>query len=256
MQIQFQNTKEDFVEGHADLATWSRQRARRSSVGLFFAAASVLFTTGWFTAWQHSPFSDVRWFWMNLSLPYSVFVIFIFSLVVRAYFRARKWKQLARLAVVNLVSILLLLALPMALNSMPFRSIAPTPSISGLQLLLTHAPWIFLFSIFAILSIRGQTTRSDKLWQGQPSLMRAKLADISAEGVILSDPFSRVEFKWPAFVRFSETKNLFLLYNSDFSFLMIPKRAFPDQEHLEAMRALARTITPAPAAFPVQPVDC
>jgi hypothetical protein len=256
MEIQYLNSREDFLEGQADLATWSRQRARRSPRTIVFSAAWALFLVAWFVVWESSPYVNVKLFWVHFFLPFAAFTTFTFFLGVRPHLRARNWKQVARLAFVNFFLIaVVLIGVLVSASSGASPANPSTERISGLQLVLTHVTWVFLFLGYAIILLRIQRTREQLLWEGQPSVTRAKSADITAAGVCVADAFTRSEYKWPAFVRFSETKNLFLLYNSNFSFLMIPKHAFPDQEHLEAMRALARTIAPAPAAFPVQPVD-
>jgi YcxB-like protein len=255
MEIQYQNSKDDFLEGQADLATWTRQRARRSPASLGFGAAWGLFLVAWFAVWQSSPYAQVSLFSIHLFLPFAVFMILLCFLNIRPHIRAHDWKQVVRLAIVNLASVILVLVGVVIMGNSGGLSGKPeTGRVPWLQLVLTHAAWIFLFLGYALLLLNHQRKYGRLLWEGQPSVMRAKTADITAAGICVADAFSRVEYKWPAFVRFSETTNLFLLYNSNFSFLMIPKRAFPDQEHLEAMRALARTIAPATAAFPVQPI--
>jgi len=255
MLIQYQNSKEDYLEANADLATWATQRAKRSPRSRIFAAASGLFTMAWIAAWQSSPFFDVRLFWLNFFIPYCALGIFVFVIGVQPQIRARKWRRILGLSLVTLTSTLIILgALLVVASTSAHSGNVSIGRVSGIQLALTHATWIFMFFGLGVLGLRSRKQREGLVWSGQPSLTRAKTADISATGVCVTDPLSRTEYDWPAFVRSAETKNLFLLYLSNFSFLMLPKRAFPDEEHLEAMRAPTRGIGPAPSAFPVQPI--
>jgi hypothetical protein len=79
-----------------------------------------------------------------------------------------------------------------------------------------------------------------------------KTLDISAEGVVLSDDKTRLQYSWLAFVGWQESKTIFLLKNSLKTAVFLPKRAFPGDEELNAMRALCELIpTSTDVAFPV-----
>jgi hypothetical protein len=62
-------------------------------------------------------------------------------------------------------------------------------------------------------------------------------AIVSDNGIDVSSPTSSGQFKWSAFTRYVETKNLFLVYQSQNAFNIFPKRAFPSGEE-EAFRHL------------------
>jgi hypothetical protein len=82
---------------------------------------------------------------------------------------------------------------------------------------------------------------------------RPKSADISAEGLVITDEFARLEYQWRAFQRGEETASLFLLFIGPAQFLMIPKRAFRNADELNGMRALLELIPGVRGGgFPVQ----
>lgn len=75
---------------------------------------------------------------------------------------------------------------------------------------------------------------------------------ITPELITITLSHSRLEHQWLAFNYFSESPNLYLLYLSSSSTLIIPKRAFASPAERDAFRVLAQAITPPSArAFPV-----
>ena len=94
-----------------------------------------------------------------------------------------------------------------------------------------------------------------RLWDGQPHLQRPKRVEIDVTGFVISDAVSRLEHRWPSFSHARETKNLFLLYVSNYAFHMVPTRAFATDEEADGCRELVRKMVaerPGPA-FPVLP---
>jgi hypothetical protein len=78
---------------------------------------------------------------------------------------------------------------------------------------------------------------------------------VTDDGLTFSESLARHELKWFAFDRVGESQNLFLIYLSDHSFHMVPKRAFADASEVDEFRAtLDNRITRRPTAFPVLPV--
>jgi hypothetical protein len=49
---------------------------------------------------------------------------------------------------------------------------------------------------------------------------------------------SDMKIKWPAMIKFRETRNMFLVYASKRIFYLIPKRAFTDESQVKEFRAL------------------
>jgi hypothetical protein len=124
---------------------------------------------------------------------------------------------------------------------------------SSLGLVLKMAPWFLV--VAALLAIARSGLGVRRLWEGQAHLQRPKRLEVSDDGVVLSDAVSRSEQRWPAFSHAVETPNLFLLYLSNFSFQMVPKRGFASAAEADEFREIVRRMIlerPGPA-FPVLP---
>jgi hypothetical protein len=124
---------------------------------------------------------------------------------------------------------------------------------SSLGLVLKIAPWFLAVS--AVLAVARSGLGVRRLWEGQQHLQRPKRLEVSEEGIVLSDAVSRSELRWPAFSHAVETPNLLLLYLSNFSFQMVPKRAFASAAEADDFREIVRRMIverPGPA-FPVLP---
>jgi hypothetical protein len=91
-------------------------------------------------------------------------------------------------------------------------------------------------------------------WKGQPSLELHQRWDISDAGIKTDNGTTSSEMKWTAFRSFLDQPTLFMLYPSEFSFHMVPKRAFADDAQVEEFRDLLHGhIQPQTQAFPVIP---
>jgi len=76
-----------------------------------------------------------------------------------------------------------------------------------------------------------------------PNFSRDCSVQVSETGLNSQSDVSTGETKWAAFVRFRETRNLFMLYLGGRMFKVIPKRAFSGAQ-LEEFRALLRQKLP------------
>lgn len=66
-----------------------------------------------------------------------------------------------------------------------------------------------------------------RAWEAQPALHGRRRAQVSAVGVSETWPTGRQHYDWAGFAGYRETSNLFVLYPSPFSFVMLPKRGLP-----------------------------
>lgn len=67
-------------------------------------------------------------------------------------------------------------------------------------------------------------------------------AIISNDGIEISIPTAKTDYGWNGFIRYSETKNLFLVYQSKQVFNIFPKRAFAAGEADEFRRLLEQKL--------------
>jgi len=70
-------------------------------------------------------------------------------------------------------------------------------------------------------------------------------AEISDQGIHVTTPFSDGLLKWNAFVRFLESKDIFMVFIAQWNFVIFPKRAFAPGEAEEFRAVLQRNIMPA-----------
>ena len=89
------------------------------------------------------------------------------------------------------------------------------------------APAIPLFLISAYLIYVASTVWAKagrRAFSGRPELAQDYTVDISDSGIVFDGPISGTRWTWPAFVKFAETKDLFLAYLSPCAFVILPKR--------------------------------
>ncbi len=89
----------------------------------------------------------------------------------------------------------------------------------------------------------------------QSKLERAVTTTITAERVTVDDVLTTLSYRWPAFARCVETADLFLLYTTEVSFFIVPKRAFASTGDVDGFRQLVGAWAESRSAgFPVVPV--
>jgi hypothetical protein len=120
------------------------------------------------------------------------------------------------------------------------------PELKRNAIVLAAAVWL----LYSALSARSRHIRRG--WRAQPALQLGQRLEISDTSLVTDDSQTRVEFKWNAFVRFVESRNVFVLMPTEMSLVIIPKRAFPNAEAVQDFRRLleTRVLRPAPG-FPV-----
>lgn len=70
-------------------------------------------------------------------------------------------------------------------------------------------------------------------------------AEISDEGIYINTPFSDAHMKWNSFVRYLESKDVFMVFIAQWNFILLPKRAFATDEADQFRVLLQRNIVPA-----------
>ena len=132
----------------------------------------------------------------------------------------------------------------------------PTPTQSGegsgwSELL----PWVMVFliiwvTVFLILRRTGR-----RLWEAQPNMALPTAAEATTQGLRIEDAHSTRQYKWSAFTKWRESDALFMLYLSDVTFQLIPKRALATPGQVEEFRRLLEqnvpSVDPQPRGFVV-----
>jgi hypothetical protein len=165
--------------------------------------------------------------------------------------RVRPWWP--RLLAIGFVLIVLF-----GLAGLVLRDVANDANSAGgnthvVDSVLSFSPWFVIFVIIWVFVFRVLRRQTRQNWEGQPNLHLEYRMDISPEGVSVSCPVSSAAYRWEAFQRVQETPNLFILFLSTLTFVLIPKRALADGEAADWLRGTLRTMVaerPVPA-FPV-----
>ncbi len=77
-----------------------------------------------------------------------------------------------------------------------------------------------------------------KIYYRNPVLFEMRTMTFDDEGVTSERATGRVQARWSRFVKFRETKNLFMTYQGKDVVGIVPKRAFPNPETLTQFRNL------------------
>jgi hypothetical protein len=248
--IHYQNTRDEYLEASEALTTrWARKSvATRLLFAGSFAIYAMICTIVMTTTGAANSLSLTFHLWF----PMAFYVIVIFVATLVKLFRSKIPGTRRRAG----ISLLLFLGLMVtSLYEMVVLSHQGNPSSAATWKwgwLVPHASWLFLTTTVLVATIVNQRALRKNMWAGQATLHRAKAAEISAEGLCITDAVSRLEYRWQAFAGWQETKSLFVIFMSQYQVIFLPKHAFGSAELLDAMRALAGLIpTTTSSAFQV-----
>lgn len=88
---------------------------------------------------------------------------------------------------------------------------------SAIPLFVLAAFWIYCAT--ALWSRAGR-----RAFSGRPELRQEYKVDIDDSGIVFEGPISGVHGTWPAFIKFTEDKSVFLAFVSPCMFVILPKR--------------------------------
>lgn len=141
----------------------------------------------------------------------------------------------------------------------PAPTPTPAPALTLRDWVEPWIPWVFVWiALFVILPrwlARGIARRS---FAGTSSWNRRHVMAFDDNTIFITEPLSRHEYSWRAVFRHKETKHLFLLFLSEQSAILVPKRAFGPGQELDFRTMLARGAerrAPEQPGFQVLPVE-
>lgn len=167
----------------------------------------------------------------------------------RAHARMNKVRWLIR----TLFTILFLLGALFMLTVLVVSQATPGTGELGWANIKPILPWLVICGAFMVWSLAATSIALRRAWRGQPALQLQQTIEIGDAGLVVDDVQSRNEYSWNAFIRFIETRNLFLLFPSSLVFVIIPKRAIAPSE-LDALRTMLGERIGQGSAFPVLPL--
>lgn len=100
-------------------------------------------------------------------------------------------------------------------------------------------PPIFLCNPYFSSSIQNNNCKL--FWEKLTNLHQPMTVEVNEESLKFKTLYIEDKFKWQFFLQAVETRNIFMLYESQVVFSMIPKRAFSNDAQVEEFRELLRT---------------
>jgi hypothetical protein len=249
MLVEFTNTPDDIRQATLVTSEFRRNRNRKSRASVVVMIVFVVYYLSMKFFWQLVGGMNTLEIWINLLIP--SLAVMVLGLLMGALAMMKvgvnprpTWRSVVSLA--SMPVLILIVRWAMKLNPSPGAPAA----WPDWRILLPHSTWLMFMAIVSGFMLRGQTLA--RMWEKQPELHCAKKAEITAEGVVISDDVSRLEYRWIGFIDGKETASLFLLLVTDRLCVIIPKRGFANDEQLAGMRNLMRLIwNGQPKGFPV-----
>jgi len=103
----------------------------------------------------------------------------------------------------------------------------------------TNTSFSFLMPFLAgVLFVSLPLLQAGLVWRRNPSVKNTVTCWADEEGFNQQTTNSDLTVKWPAIIKFKETRNLFLVYPSKQFCYLIPKRAFKDESQVKEFRKL------------------
>jgi hypothetical protein len=243
MLIKYQNSIDDFRELTDAIAVARRPVNGPIQIAVLMAVFGVYYGVTRFL-WFKAGDTDGNMAWVNMWIAFVAFGFTWLALTLPASFRSRRFPWVTARQAVSLGSFIVLIGA--LIFEQWIRRRLPKIGVAhhslSWQVFLPHSIWLLLLGYVSTIAAMNHKSRLARQWEKLPELHRHKTADISAAGIVQSDLVSKLEYQWPAFVKWEETRHLFLLFTSETSAVMLPKSAFASTEELNAMRHLANLI--------------
>jgi len=173
--------------------------------------------------------------------------------------RSRRWNRYwIGWFVLCIVAIVFFLFVNLKPSARPQPIIPPQGGVGSdgpLDMVLPILPWLAVFAFvwfFVFYRMRGTIRRN---WDNEPALHRVRTVEIDDMGVTFQDQVSQNRRVWAGFVKYVESPNLFLLFPTNYTADLIPKRALGGEKEIQEVReVLAANVHEPVSGFPVVPV--
>jgi hypothetical protein len=126
----------------------------------------------------------------------------------------------------------------------------PDPSLWG-TLVLPMLPWLIVFAAIWFIVFRQLRRQGRRLWEKNDDFQQPHAVTIDDGGIEVAGPKMATRFRWAAFGGWSETLNLFLLWQPAGVYTILPKRAMTDEQLAELRGVFRSNVGTATGGFPV-----
>jgi hypothetical protein len=256
MTIEYQSTFAEYEEACKAVGKFLAKERKKGILVRFVPIALVVYAVVAIIFWYSFGREDHSVVLFHLFVPVILCGILIPIVVVMMNLLAGKWPRFSAQAWIVIGLIACISGAFIGLMMLSRAAVTqPRPPPWTIDVLLPHTMWLGVVVMVAMLTVRQSANEIRDHWERHPTLNRRKSVEITAEGVQIRDDVSEDHYRWEAFAGFAETKNLFVLMTSLRTAQYFPKRAFANQEEINAMRAMAEMIhRRTNRAFPIQPV--
>ena len=113
--------------------------------------------------------------------------------------------------------------------------------------------WAMPLFFILVLGVRmvGSGGGMAEVWKGLEDQHRPKELELLPDGLQIRDGVSSHQLQWQGLRSATESENLFILMANRYSFVIVPKRAFANDEERGQFREAIKAITPPTGGFPV-----
>jgi hypothetical protein len=115
-------------------------------------------------------------------------------------------------------------------------------------------PMVLISGLGLFIAYRQQRNQGRNLWKSNEDWQQPHAVTVDDAGVEVAGPRVVSRFLWTAFGGCAETANLFLLWQRQGVYTMLPKRAATAAQQEELRTIFRAHLTPATGGFPVMPV--
>jgi len=114
-------------------------------------------------------------------------------------------------------------------------------------------PWLLIFGFIWFFVFQQLRNQGRRLWKQNEDLQQPHVITILQTGLEVEGPKTATRFLWAAFGGWFETANLFILWQPNGHYTLIPKRVFAGGQQNELREIFRQNIAPLVVGFPVLP---
>lgn len=259
MVIEYRNSFDDYQEAYA--AHWHSAQDRKTSIRDAWPA--LVFMGYCIACIAAADFLDRKFghdqLAISMLLLFPMILISVMEMVYPIIPRARQPRKIRLLLSWFIVlvagaaaAILCTFAAGPVFWRMTWKGLAPYFTA---VFLLPHLTWIVHSIIVRTAARLAQRRSIRKGWSQSDLAEQSTTLETTSMGILIRTSTTRSEIFWPGLPLFRETANLFMIYISQNSYLMVPKRAIADPAATDDFRRLlVENITHRRSAFEVIPI--
>jgi hypothetical protein len=150
------------------------------------------------------------------------------------------------------IALAIVLVIKIQHSSSPATAPAPRPD-NVWNILTLIWPWVLIFGFLWFYVFRQMRNQGLYLWKQNEELQQPHVFTIDAAGIEVAAMNAATRFMWAAFAGWMETANLFIVWQANGQYTLIPKRAATEGQRAELRDWFRQHIAVPTGGFPVLP---